>query len=91
MKIETVEYHDLIATRVPPGDQWVLVEDKNKVVVVLVNQGGAVEADLPELKKHKKIDSYVTSETNNLAYQSVKSEKIQVPKQSIVTLVYHIK
>jgi CRISPR/Cas system-associated exonuclease Cas4 (RecB family) len=32
MKIETVEYHDLIATRVPPGDQWVLVEDKNKVI-----------------------------------------------------------
>ena len=32
MRIETVEYHDLIATRVPPGDQWVLVEDKNKVI-----------------------------------------------------------
>ena len=32
MKIETVEYHDLIATRVPPGDQWVLIEDKNKVI-----------------------------------------------------------
>ena len=32
MRIETVEYHDLIATRVPPGDQWVLVEDKNKEI-----------------------------------------------------------
>ena len=32
MRIETVEYHDLIATRVPPGDQWVLVEDKNTVI-----------------------------------------------------------
>ena len=32
MRIEPVEYHDLIATRVPPGDQWVLVEDKNKVI-----------------------------------------------------------
>jgi len=32
MKIETVEYHDLIATRVPPGDQWLLVEDENKVI-----------------------------------------------------------
>jgi CRISPR/Cas system-associated exonuclease Cas4 (RecB family) len=32
MRIETVEYHDLIATRVPPGDQWILVEDKNKVI-----------------------------------------------------------
>jgi len=32
MKIEKVEYNELIATRVPPGDQWVLVEDKNKVI-----------------------------------------------------------
>jgi hypothetical protein len=66
-------------------------QDKKQLVLVIVNQGESFEADLPELKKHKKIDSYVTSETNNLAYQSVKSEKIHVPKQSIVTLVYHIK
>ena len=32
MKIEKVEYNELIATRVPPGDQWVLVNDKNKVI-----------------------------------------------------------
>ena len=32
MKIEKVEYNELIATRVPPGDQWVLVGDKNKVI-----------------------------------------------------------
>ena len=66
-------------------------QDKNQLVLVLVNQGGTFELDLPELKKHKKIDSYVTSETMNLAYQPVNSEKIQVLKQSIVTLVYHIK
>ena len=30
MKTETVEYNELIATRVPPGDQWVLVKDKSK-------------------------------------------------------------
>jgi hypothetical protein len=66
-------------------------QDKNQLVLVIVNQGESFEADLPELKKHKKIDSYVTSETKNLAYHPVKSEKIQVPKQSIITLVYHIK
>ena len=32
MKVEKVEYNELIATRVPPGDQWVLVNDKNKVI-----------------------------------------------------------
>lgn len=32
MQIEKVEYNELIATRVPPGDQWVLVNDKNKVI-----------------------------------------------------------
>jgi len=32
MKIEKVEYNELIVTRVPPGDQWVLVNDKNKVI-----------------------------------------------------------
>ena len=32
MQTENVEYNELIATRVPPGDQWVLVNDKNKII-----------------------------------------------------------
>jgi len=32
MQVEKVEYNELIATRVPPGDQWVLVGDKSKVI-----------------------------------------------------------
>jgi hypothetical protein len=32
MQTEKVEYNELIATRVPPGDQWVLVNDKNKII-----------------------------------------------------------
>ena len=32
MQTEKVEYNELIATRVPPGDQWVLVNDKKKIV-----------------------------------------------------------
>lgn len=32
MQIEKVEYNELIATRVPPGDQWVLVGDKSKAI-----------------------------------------------------------
>ena len=32
MQTEKVEYNELIATRVPPGDQWGLVGDKSKVI-----------------------------------------------------------
>jgi hypothetical protein len=32
METQKIEYHELIATRVPPGDQWVLVNDNNKVI-----------------------------------------------------------
>ena len=32
MEIEKVEYNELIATRVPPGDSWTLVDDRNKVI-----------------------------------------------------------
>ena len=30
--IQTIEHNKLIATRIPPGDKWVLVDDKKKVV-----------------------------------------------------------
>ena len=30
--IKTVEYVELIARRVPPGDQWILVDDKNSII-----------------------------------------------------------
>lgn len=33
MESEKIEYLELIATRVPPGDQWVLVGDKNKLTL----------------------------------------------------------
>ena len=32
MKKKAIERNELIATRVPPGDKWVLVDDKKKVV-----------------------------------------------------------
>ena len=30
--LQVIEYNELIATRVPPGDSWTLVGDKNKVI-----------------------------------------------------------
>ena len=32
MQIEKVEYNELIATRQAPGDRWLLVNDKSKVI-----------------------------------------------------------
>ena len=65
--------------------------DKKKVVLVLVNQGESFKTEIPEIKTNKKIEAYTTSEMKNLAYQQVNASQIQIPKQSIVTLVYDIK
>jgi hypothetical protein len=32
MKTEVIERNELIATRVPPGDRWNLVDDSKKVI-----------------------------------------------------------
>ena len=32
MKTKVVEQNEVIATRVPPGDRWVLVEDSKKII-----------------------------------------------------------
>lgn len=32
MKTKVVERNELIATRVPPGDRWVLVDDSKKII-----------------------------------------------------------
>ena len=32
MKTEVIERNEVIATRVPPGDRWSLVEDSKKVI-----------------------------------------------------------
>ena len=32
MKTKVIERNELIATRIPPGDRWTLVEDSKKVI-----------------------------------------------------------
>ena len=32
MKTEVIERNEVIATRVPPGDRWSLVEDSKKII-----------------------------------------------------------
>lgn len=65
--------------------------DKHNMILVFVNQGDSFKVEIPGLIKNKNIDSYTTSETKNLAYQTVNSKQIQIPSQSIFTLLYEIK
>ena len=32
MKTKVIERNELVATRVPPGDRWTLVEDSKKII-----------------------------------------------------------
>jgi len=65
--------------------------DKNKIVLVVINQGESFLTQLSEARKNRQISAYVTSEGKNLAYQPMNPGQIQIPRQSIVTLVYDIK
>ena len=55
MEIEKVEYNELIATRVPPGDSWTLVDDRNKVIHKTLTD--ALEAWFDENQENVENDS----------------------------------
>ena len=59
--------------------------DQKSNVFLLVNAGHAFEMNWPS--QHE-IKTYTTTEHQNLAFQSVRDGKIQVPSASIITLVY---
>lgn len=62
--------------------------DNQSTVLVLINSGKAFE--LP-LRDNKEIKTYTTSDTQNLSFQSVQNERIQVPGSSIMTIVFDSK
>jgi hypothetical protein len=62
--------------------------DNQSTVLVLINSGNAFELSL---RNNKEIKTYTTSDTQNLSYQSVRNEHIQVPGSSIMTLVFDSK
>ena len=45
MKTKVIERNELIATRVPPGDRWTLVDDSKKIIHKSLTD--ALEAYLP--------------------------------------------
>lgn len=62
--------------------------DNQSMVFVLINSGNAFELSL---RNSKEIKTYTTSDTQNLSYQSVRNERIQVPGSSIITIVFDSK
>ena len=50
MSTKLTEHNQLIATRVPPGDKWTLVDDKKKIIRELVKSIPGVSANVGGLR-----------------------------------------
>jgi hypothetical protein len=73
MEKEVVENNVLIATRIPPGDNWELVIDKETVVE------GLVQALTQYMRKTKFKGHYRLEPLNGKLY-AIKQEEISVPE-----------
>ena len=71
MAKETIESTELIALRVPPGDQWELVIDKENVIDVLV------QALTQYMRKTKFKGNYRLEPLNGKLY-AIREEEIDV-------------
>ena len=73
MAIEKEELNELIANRVPPGDNWELVIDKDTVVE------GLVQALTQYMRKTKFKGHYRLEPLNGKLY-AIKEQEIDVPE-----------
>lgn len=71
MAKETVESIELIALRVPPGDQWELVIDKENVI------DGLVQALTQYMRKTKFKGNYRLEPLNGRLY-AIREEEVEV-------------
>lgn len=71
MAKETIESIELIALRVPPGDQWELVIDKENVI------DGLVQALTQYMRKTKFKGNYRLEPLNGRLY-AIREEEIEV-------------
>lgn len=63
-------------------------KNQNQIVIVLINPTQNQESvELPILSKKQQIDSYITSNDQNLNYKKVKDNRSEIPAESVVTLV----
>lgn len=77
MKVEQIEYNELIATRVAPGDSWVLVGDKSKVIHKSLTD--ALEAWFE--KTQEKVDFRLSPLEGKLYVIRTEDKKPDPPKQ----------
>lgn len=60
---------------------------QNQVVVVFVNNSASQEVKLPVMRKKQQAEAFITSQTENLAHRKVNKNTLQLPAESVVTLV----
>jgi len=73
MAIEKEEFNELIANRVPPGDNWELVIDKDTVVEGLVQT-------LTQYMRKTKFKGHYRLEPLNGKLYAIKEQEIDVPE-----------
>jgi O-glycosyl hydrolase len=84
---------------VRPQMQRIKIETDNKdlmvsayksakeLVVVIVNPAQNQRIELLNITKNQVIDTYTTSKDKNLAHSKIKGTSIEIPAESVVTLV----
>ncbi len=80
---KTVEQNELIATRVPPGDKWMLVDDEKRVVHPSLTD--VLEA---YFRLHKFVGDFRISPKEGKLYAIKQVEEIIPPKPARVFNMY---
>jgi O-glycosyl hydrolase len=62
-----------------------------ELVVVIVNPAQNQQIELPNVTKNQVIDAYTTSKDKNLAHSKIKGMSIEIPAESVVTLVVELR
>ena len=73
MEKEVVEFNELIANRIPPGDKWELVIDKDTVIEGLVQT-------LTQYMRKTKFQGHYRLEPLNGKWFAIKEEQVEVPE-----------
>jgi hypothetical protein len=73
MEKELIEHNELIANRVPPGDKWELVIDKDTVIEGLVQT-------LTQYMRKTKFKGHYRLEPLNGKLFAIKEEEISLPE-----------
>ncbi len=65
-------------------------KNDKQMIIVVVNASQNQQIELPNLPKNRKIDAYITSKDKNLAHSQLKDKTIEIPAESVVTLVMNL-